>query len=81
MVENPSRKRLLTCHRCEQESNTETIIKDKGWKGVRRIHLDQYKPLAGCCDHTNNLQVPQMKNLLDYLKNISFLTLSVSQCC
>jgi hypothetical protein len=81
MVENPSGKRLLGCHRCEWEGNTATNLRQRK-EGCR---LDSsgpgYKPVAGCCDHTNNLQVPQMKKFLDYLRNISFLIMTVSPCC
>jgi hypothetical protein len=82
MVENPSGKRLLGCHRCEWEGTIATNLKRLRKEGFR---LDssgpRYKPVAGCCDHTNNLQVPQMKKFLDYLRNISFLTMTGSYCC
>ena len=63
------------------EANIATNLKRQRIEGCR---LDSsqpgFKPVAGCCDHTNNLQVPQMKRFLDYLRNISFLTMTVSQC-
>jgi hypothetical protein len=72
-------KRLLGCHRREWYGNTATNLKRPRKEGCR---LDSsgpgYKPVAGCCDHTNNFQVPQIKKFLDYLRNISFLTMCPS---
>jgi hypothetical protein len=64
MVENPSRERLLACRRCEQESNTETNLKRQRMEGCRRDSSGPgYKQVAGCCDHANKPQVPQMKKV------------------
>ena len=65
MVENPSGMRLLGCHRCEWEGTIATNLKRQREEGRR---LDSsgpgYKQVAGRCDHTNKLQVPQMKKFL-----------------